>query len=119
MIYRKIYSTAALFLAAALFTFSSAVAQTRIGTVHGTVRDPNGALVSGATVTITQANTGYRQVTQTDGQGAYRLVNVPFSDYNVRAEAPGFQATEQHIDLESALPLSLDFNLAIGTTAQT
>jgi hypothetical protein len=116
---RKIFSTAALALAAALLTFSSAAAQTRIGTVQGTVRDPNGALVSGATITIIQPNTGYRQTARTDEQGAYKLVNVPFSDYNVRAEASGFQTTEQHIDLESALPLNLDFSLAISTTTQT
>jgi hypothetical protein len=119
MILRKIFSTAVLFLAATLFTFSYAAAQTRIGTVQGTVKDPNGALVANATVTITQANTGYRQTTQTDEQGAYRLVNVPFSDYTVRAEATGFQPQEQHVDLESAIPLNLDFGLAVGTTAQT
>lgn len=119
MISRKLFSNAAILLAAALFTFSTATAQTRIGTVQGTVKDPNGALVAGAAITITQANTGYKQSTQTDDQGAYRLVNVPFSDYNVRAEASGFQTTEQHVDLESAIPVNLDFNLAVEGTAQT
>jgi hypothetical protein len=119
MISRKIFSIAVILLMAALFTVSSVSGQTRIGTVQGTVKDPNGALVSGASLTITQANTGYKQTTQTDEQGVYRLVNIPFSDYNVRAEASGFQATEQHIDLESAIPLNLDFSLAVGETSQT
>jgi outer membrane receptor protein involved in Fe transport len=117
--FRKLFSTAAILFAAAFFTFSTAAAQTRIGTVQGTVKDPNGALVAGAAVTISQSNTGYKQSTQTDDQGAFRLVNVPFSDYNVRAEASGFQATEQHVDLESAIPINLDFNLAVEGTAQT
>jgi TonB dependent receptor/Carboxypeptidase regulatory-like domain len=119
MISRKIFSIAAILLAAALFIISPATAQTRIGTVQGAVKDPNGALVSGATVTITQSNTGYTQTAQTDAQGAYKLVNIPFSDYNVRAEAAGFQAMEQHIDVESAVPLNLDFSLTIGETTQT
>jgi hypothetical protein len=119
MTFRKTFSAAAMLLAAALFTFQSAAAQSRIGTVQGVVKDPNGALVSGATITITQANTGYRQTTQTDPQGAYKLVNVPFSDYDVRAEAVGFQTAVQHVDLESAIPVSLDFSLAVGGTAQT
>ena len=119
MISRKIFYRAEILLTVALFMFSPAAAQTRIGTVQGTVKDPNGALVAGAKVTIIQPNTGYTQTTQTDAQGAYKLVNIPFSDYNVRAEASGFQVTEQHIDLESAVPLNLDFSLVVGTTAQT
>lgn len=87
MFYRRgIYSAA--FLLAALFFLSVPVgAQTRIGTVQGTVKDPNGALVSGATVTINQAVSGYHQTARTDAQGAFKIVNVPFNTYTLRAEA--------------------------------
>jgi outer membrane receptor protein involved in Fe transport len=117
MISRKKFSTAIFLLAAALFTFSSAVAQTRIGTVTGTVKDPNGALVSGANITITQSVTGYKQTAQTDEQGTFKLVNVPFNTYTVRAEASGFQAVEQSIDLESNVPTNVDLALALAGTA--
>ena len=93
MIQKAIY-LAALF-AALLCLSITAFAQTRIGTVQGVVKDPNGALVSGATVTMTQAVTGYQQTAQTDAQGTFRLVNVPFNTYTVRVEAPGFQNAEQ------------------------
>jgi outer membrane receptor protein involved in Fe transport len=119
MLSRKIFSTAIFFLAAALFTFSSVSAQTRIGTVQGTVKDPNGALVSGATVTITQSVTGYKQTAQTDEQGAFKLVNVPFNTYTVRAEAKGFQGVEQPVDLESNVPASIDLTLAVAGTTET
>lgn len=119
MRFQKIFSRAAVLLTAVLILVLPATGQTRIGTVQGIVKDPNGALVSGATVTITQPNTGYTQTTQTDEQGAYKLVNIPFSDYNLRTEAPGFQATEQHIDLESPVPLNLDISLEVGAAAQT
>ncbi|HEY0322432.1 MAG TPA: TonB-dependent receptor [Pyrinomonadaceae bacterium] len=113
---RKALSVAAMFIAALILS-TAASAQTRIGTIQGTVKDPNGALVAGATVTVKQALTGYEQTAQTDAQGAFKLVNVPFNTYTVRAEAPGFQAIEQPVDLESNLPYGLDLKLNIVETA--
>ncbi|MEO7970940.1 MAG: carboxypeptidase-like regulatory domain-containing protein, partial [bacterium] len=66
-------------------------AQARIGTVQGTIKDPTGALVPNAKVTISQPVTGYNQTTQTDQQGSFKLVNIPFNTYKVRAEAPDFE----------------------------
>ncbi|MGH9970801.1 MAG: TonB-dependent receptor, partial [Pyrinomonadaceae bacterium] len=91
----------------------TAIAQARIGTVQGTVKDPTGALVPDAKVTIMQPVTGYRQTAQTDLQGAFKLVNVPFNTYKIQAEAPGFQPSEQSIDLESTVPLNIEIPLSI------
>ncbi|MGB7922783.1 MAG: TonB-dependent receptor [Pyrinomonadaceae bacterium] len=120
MFYRKSFYTAA-FMLAAIFALCAATAdaQTRIGTLQGTVKDPNGALVSGASVTATQTVTGYHQTAQTDAQGAFKLVNLPFHVYNVRVEAQGFQPAENSIDLESVVPINLDFTLTVGATAET
>ena len=109
----------ALLLAATLIPLLQVSAQTRIGTVLGTVKDPNGAVVVGATVTIRQSVTGYEQIAQTDEQGAFRLVNVPFNHYAVRAQSSGFQIAEQTVDLESTVPVNLDFALQISTQANT
>src|SRR6185437_4020359 len=105
------------FIGLALFIFISAAvhAQTRIGTIQGTVKDPNGALVPNASVTVSQPVTGYKQTATTDVQGSFRVVNVPFNTYKVRAEASGFQPAEQSIDLESAVPLNVDLNLGLET----
>jgi outer membrane receptor protein involved in Fe transport len=103
------------FLFTALCAVVSTSAQTRIGTIQGTVKDPNGALVPNAIVTVSQPVTGYKQTATADGQGAFRIVNVPFNTYKVRAEAAGFQPSEQNIDLESAVPLNLEFNLSLET----
>lgn len=93
-------------------------AQARIGTVQGTVKDPTGALVPNAKVTITQPVTGYNQTTQTDQQGSFKLVNIPFNTYKVRVEAADFQSAEQSIDLESNVPADIDFSLPLaGATA--
>ena len=113
---RNTIGLAALIIAATIFS-ATAGAQTRVGTVQGTVKDPNGALVAGATVTLKQSLTGYEQTVQTDAQGAFKLVNVPFNTYTVRAEATGFQAIDQAVDLHSNIPYSLDLKLNLGETA--
>lgn len=105
------------FIGILLFTSAVADAQTRIGTLQGTIKDPNGALIPGATVTISQPVTRYKQSVQTGADGTFRLVNVPFNTYQVSAEALGFQPTQQSIDLESALPMSLDLTLGVGAEA--
>jgi outer membrane receptor protein involved in Fe transport len=115
---RKVLNFTFLFTAA-LFFSATAGAQTRIGTIQGTVKDPNGAVVVGANVTVTQPLTGYTQSAQTDAQGAFKLVNVPFNTYTVRADAAGFQAVEQAIDLESNIPYGLELKLSVGQAAAT
>ncbi|MDQ2975371.1 MAG: TonB-dependent receptor [Acidobacteriota bacterium] len=105
-------------LLAIAFSVQPIFAQSRIGTVQGTVKDPTGALVRNAKVTVTQPLTGYNQAVQTDEQGSFKLVNVPFNTYKVQAEAVGFQTTEHSVDLESTIPLNLDLSLALsGATA--
>ncbi len=106
-------------LALALVVCGASFAQSHAGTVQGTVHDPNGALVPGAAVTISEAATGYKQTTRTNDQGEFKLVGVPFHIYNLRAEAAGFQPAEQAIDLETALPLNVDLSLAVGAASET
>lgn len=113
------YSKVLNVLALALFFYASTFAQTRIGTIQGTVKDQNGAVIPNAKVTLTNTVTGYNQSAQTDEQGIFKLVNVPFNTYHVGAEAEGFQTTQQNIDLESSLPQSVDLTLAVGGTAET
>ena len=101
-----------------LFLSTAILAQSRIGSIQGTVKDPTGALVRGAKILITQPLTGYSQTVQTDEQGSFKLVNVPFNTYKVRVESPGFQTLEQSIDLESTIPTNLDLSLSLeGATA--
>lgn len=115
MNHHKFFRIALVVPALLIFTITTHP-QSRIGSIQGTVKDPSGALVAGAQVTVTQPVTRYTQTVQTDQSGSFKLVNVPFNTYNVRASAPGFQSSEQSIDLESTVPLNLDFSLPIGTT---
>ncbi|MGB8507284.1 MAG: TonB-dependent receptor, partial [Pyrinomonadaceae bacterium] len=106
-------------LAFTLALTASLSAQNRIGVVQGSVRDPNGAVVPNASVIVTQSVTGYTQTAQTDAQGVFKLVNVPFNIYTVRAAAAGFQPAQQDVDLESNVPLSVDLTLAVAGSSET
>ena len=117
MFIRRLQSIACA-IATALILCASVFAQTRIGTVQGTVKDPNGAVVPGARVTITQGVTGYNQVAQTNSDGTFKLVNIPFNTYKIRVEVQGFQTEEKSIDLESTIPLSADFALTVGAASE-
>jgi outer membrane receptor protein involved in Fe transport len=107
---------AALICGALLLAGPTALAQARIGTVQGVVKDPTGALVPDAKITVIQPVTGYHQTTQTDAQGSFKLVNIPFNTYRVRAEATGFQPAEESIDLETTIPLSVELSLSLEQT---
>src|SRR5215212_9635349 len=115
--FQKRIQTAICSFAIVLILCTSAFAQGRIGTVQGTVKDPNGAVVPNAKITITQSVTGYNQTAQTDDDGGFKLVNIPFNTYTVRAEAAGFEADEQAIDLESTVPLNVDLARSVAGTA--
>src|SRR6266508_2293406 len=85
------------FAALALFSFMAvASAQEVTGSIGGTVKDPNGAAVAGATVTITDTEKKVvaRTVT-TDDNGAFSAPNLPSAFYDVTVEASSFK---KHIE---------------------
>ena len=64
------------------------------GSILGTVRDPTGAVVSGATVTLTSVHSGLGFTYNTADDGAYRFSLLPAGSYSLTAEAPTFVTTE-------------------------
>ncbi|HEX9917838.1 MAG TPA: TonB-dependent receptor [Pyrinomonadaceae bacterium] len=118
MIWQSIYKFSA--SAALILAFSVAVlAQTHIGTVQGTVRDPGGALVPGASVRIADPTSGYQQAAQTNEQGEYKFLNIPFHIYTLRVEAAGFQTVEKSFDVETAIPTVVDVTLSVAAANET
>lgn len=115
MLFRILFRTA-IVCGALILLGPTTYSQARIGSIQGVVKDPGGALVPNATITVTQPVTGYRQTTQTDAQGSFKLVNLPFNTYTVRAEASGFQPAEESVDLESTIPLNVELALTLEQT---
>lgn len=65
-------------------------AQTTTASLSGSVTDEQQAVVSGATVTARNTDTGLSRTAQTDGEGRYKFVNLPLGAYEVTVEAANF-----------------------------
>src|SRR5215467_6971183 len=83
------------FLWVLLFAISCVFAahgQATTGGIRGVVTDQNGAVVSGAQVTLTRKSTGGTQSAQTNASGQFEFTNLlPANDYSISIEAPNFK----------------------------
>ena len=78
------------------------------GSVRGTVLDPSGAAVKGATVEIQNPVSHYDQSVQTDAQGKFEFDNIPYNPYHVSALMTGFETAGQDADVRSPLPIEVN-----------
>jgi hypothetical protein len=82
--------------AAIFFLFAAAMAEAQFSSgVEGTVKDPTGAVVAGATVTLTNVGTANKRVGTTSAEGYFRFPSLPAAGYTLNVSAPGFETTEQ------------------------
>lgn len=94
-------------------------AQATWGTITGYVRDPAGAVVPRAKVTVTEERTGVATNGLTDATGLYVIAHVPPGVYTVSVEAPGFKRfAQEHVTLEVGSTARIDCNLVLGAVAQ-
>ena len=61
------------------------------GTVRGSVLDPSGAAIKGASVEIRNPVSQYNRTAQTNDQGNFEFDNVPFNNYHLTITTPGFE----------------------------
>jgi hypothetical protein len=85
-------SQLALSLIFCLSLASSAVGQAVYGSVFGTVTDPSGAAVAGATVTITNIGTNVSETARTNSTGNYNQTRLIPGTYRIKVEAQGFKS---------------------------
>ena len=94
-------------------------AQNSQGTILGHVTDPSGAVLSGATVRVTNVATSVSRTAKTNAVGDYVFVNIPPGNYDVTVEAPGFsgsRASALRLDVEATL--RQDFHMQVGAVRQ-
>ena len=89
-----------------LFSSISAGAHSvgQAGTVQGTVTDQSGAVIVNATVTLRNILTDYRQVVNTNGQGAFSISNVPPNPYRLEVASQGFETYQQDVEVRTSVP---------------
>ncbi len=115
---RKLASCLTLSISLATFSYAQS-SSGNAGTVRGSVLDPSGAAIAGASVEIENPVSHYTQATKTDSQGNFALNNIPFNNYHVRVDASGFQRGTQDVDVRSPIPLEVKINLKIGTESSS
>jgi hypothetical protein len=90
------------------------------GSISGTVTDPKGLLVNGATVTVTEVNTNVKETTSTDSKGFYSLTELAVGVYEVTIDAPGFkQFHETNLIVNANSSLLANASLLVGGAAET
>jgi hypothetical protein len=104
----------------ALLVTTAALAQTPTGTILGGIKDAQGAVVPGATVTATNLGTQYSRSTVTDGAGEYALRLLPVGNYMLVVNLPGFKNyTQTGIVLEVGRNARVDATIELGTVSET
>jgi hypothetical protein len=95
-------------------------AQLTTATILGTVSDPSGATIPGASVTATNMDTHFTRTVSSNEQGDYRLDYLPVGTYEVKVQAQGFKAVEQK-PLTLTLNAEVHFNatLQMGGSSET
>ena len=89
------------------------------GTIAGTVTDPSGAVIPGATVTIYNPVSQYQRTASTNSSGDFSFTNVPFNPYHMTVVAKGFAAYVHDVDVRAVVPINLKISLKISTGTQT
>ncbi len=95
---------------------ASAQSQASTGQIVGTVKDPQGAAVPNATVTVNNAATGLTQTLTTNNQGVFRAVLLPVGDYTVKVNSPGFGEFTQ-TGYKVTIGSSLDAEITLQVSA--
>src|SRR5437764_1773217 len=103
-----------------LLISTSLCPQTFRGTILGTVTDPQGAVVSGAKVTVHNVNTGLERTTVTSADGSYSVPELPIGMYTVTVNQSGFQTSSvTNIAVDVAAQKRVDVALQAGQVTTT
>jgi hypothetical protein len=87
------------------------------GEINGTVTDPSAGGIAGATVQVTNIDTGFKQSAKTADSGFYRFTVLPLGTYNVEVQATGFADTfHTGIVVNAGAIRTEDVTLQVGTT---
>jgi hypothetical protein len=116
----RVCSIRAILLVLTALVFTSLVfGQSDLGSISGFVKDPTGATVPNAKVTVTNP-TGLTRSATTNESGFYTITNIPPALYTITVDAPGFKKFESRGNkLDPNANLALDAPLTVGAATET
>src|SRR5215469_9621064 len=94
-----------------LFLVGYISAQETTGGIVGTVKDPSGASVPNATISVTASSLVGTKTVQTDSSGYYRFANLPPGSYTLTVTADGFTSEKRTFVLEVGHLPTVDITL--------
>lgn len=103
-----------------LLLICGVLAQAQVSaSLSGTVKDPTGALVSGASVTTQNDDTGAIRTTVTNSTGQYQLPALPIGHYEIKVQKTGFaEEVRTGLNLVVGQDAQVDLTLRLGTASQ-
>ncbi len=108
-----------LLLALMLLVPAGLLSQTGTSSIRGTVTDPQGRVVSGATLTLTNVATNAIRTTQSSDSGDYTFELITPATYRLEAEAPGFKRkVMENVKALIGKPTEADVSLEVGAAAE-
>ncbi|HKP68133.1 MAG TPA: carboxypeptidase regulatory-like domain-containing protein [Pyrinomonadaceae bacterium] len=109
-----------LFFAFLLVPLIDAAAQDPFGSIEGTVKDPQGAVVQGATVTVRNIATNASRTVVTNDSGQYRILQLQPGNYEVKVAATNFkQSILESIQVQVGQIAAADVSLELGGAAES
>jgi hypothetical protein len=98
---------------------TGAFAQFERSQISGVIKDDQGGVIPGVTVTAINKQTGAQTTSVTDGSGFYTAANLLPGRYDVTAELQGFKkVTSSNIQLDAAAQIRIDLTLSTGTVTE-
>src|SRR5438552_5003550 len=113
------FSRALLFILLLQLAAVTLWAQVDKATINGTVTDPSGAVIVGASVTVTNMETGTRFTGESNGAGIYRVSALPVGTYSIEYQKDGFKkVVRSGLTLATAQVAEVNVNLAPGSVSE-
>jgi hypothetical protein len=113
---RRRWNIAFLFLLAVVTTAS--FAQNATTSLRGIVKDPSGAVVPGATITLSDSATGYKTSATSGASGEYQLTQIPPAKYTITVSASGFGNQSKFAELLVNQPATVDFTMSVQASQE-
>ena len=113
---KPLFATLVLVLGMSTIAFG----QQTTGSIVGTVKDSQGAVINTATVKASNVDTGFSRSAPANGYGEYRIDYLPVGKYTVEAKAPTFERfVQENLALDVDQTLTVEIKLTVGAQTQT
>src|ERR1700688_3414542 len=107
-------------LSAFVLMFAPTVLASPTGSIAGFVKDPSGAVISGAKLTLINLSTNAKEETVSDSNGGFQFLQLAPAVYSLHVETPGFKKeTLKDVVVQVDQITHLDATLQVGSVAET